>query len=302
MLDVLTRAGCFIAIIVLGYVLRKVNFFKEGDFAVLSKITLKITLPAAFISNFSGKELDFSMLAYTLMALGAGILYMVLGYLMNIGKSKEEKAFGVLNLPGYNIGNFTIPFVQSFLGPVGVITTSLFDAGNAFVCLGGAFGVASSIKGSGKFSIKRVIKALSKSVAFLTCITMMILGLLGITLPDPIIQLADIVGGANAFIAMLMLGVGFKLSGDKSQIGKIVKILSVRYGVALILAIIFYNLPVELEARTALMVLAFSPIGSAVPAFTEELGEDAGLSAAINSISIICSIIFMIAILLIMLP
>lgn len=301
MLDVLTRAGCFIAIIIAGYVLRKVNFFKEGDFAVLSKITLKITLPAAFISNFSGKQLDPTMLAYTLMALGAGILYMILGYVINIGKSREEKAFGVLNLPGYNIGNFTIPFVQSFLGPVGVITTSLFDAGNAFVCLGGAFGVASSIKGTGKFSIKRVVKALSKSVAFLTCITMMILGMLGITLPGPVIELAGIVGGANAFVAMLMLGVGFKLSGDKSQIGTIVKILTVRYGVGLILAIIFYNLPIELEARTALMVLAFSPIGSAVPAFTEEMGGDAGLSAAINSISIICSIIFMVTILVIML-
>ena len=301
MLDVLTRAGCFIAIIIAGYVLRKVNFFKEGDFAVLSKITLKITLPAAFISNFSGKQLDPTMLAYTLMALGAGILYMILGYVINIGKSREEKAFGVLNLPGYNIGNFTIPFVQSFLGPVGVITTSLFDAGNAFVCLGGAFGVASSIKGTGKFSIKRVLKALSKSVAFLTCITMMILGMLGITLPSPVIQLADIVGGANAFIAMLMLGVGFKLSGDKSQIGTIVKILAVRYGVALVLAFVFYNLPIELEARTALMVLAFSPIGSAVPAFTEEMGGDAGLSAALNSISIICSIVFMITILVIML-
>ena len=301
MLDVLTRAGCFIAIILAGYILRRVNFFKEGDFAVLSKITLKITLPAAFISNFSGKQLDPSMLSFTLMALGAGILYMILGYLINIGKSKEEKAFGVLNLPGYNIGNFTIPFVQSFLGPVGVITTSLFDAGNAFVCLGGAFGVASSIKGTGKFSIKRVVKALSKSVAFLTCITMMVLGMLGITLPSPVIQLADIVGGANAFIAMLMLGVGFKLSGDKSQIGTIVKILAVRYGVGLILAIVFYNLPIELEARTALMVLAFSPIGSAVPAFTEEMGSDAGLSAAINSISIICSIVLMIIVLLIML-
>ena len=301
MLDVLTRAGCFIAIIIAGYVLRKVNFFKEGDFAVLSKITLKITLPAAFISNFSGKQLDPTMLAYTFMALGAGILYMVLGYVINIGKSRDEKAFGVLNLPGYNIGNFTIPFVQSFLGPVGVITTSLFDAGNAFVCLGGAFGVASSIKGTGKFSIKRVVKALSKSVAFLTCITMMVLGMLGITLPTPVIELAGIVGGANAFIAMLMLGVGFKLSGDKSQIGTIVKILAVRYGVGLILAIVFYNLPIELEARTALMVLAFSPIGSAVPAFTEEMGGDAGLSAALNSISIICSIVFMVTILVIML-
>ena len=301
MLDVLTRAGCFIAIIIAGYVLRKVNFFKEGDFAVLSKITLKITLPAAFISNFSGKQLDPSMLAFTLMALGAGILYMILGYVINIGKSRDEKAFGVLNLPGYNIGNFTIPFVQSFLGPVGVITTSLFDAGNAFVCLGGAFGVASSIKGTGMFSVKRVVKALSKSVAFLTCITMMVLGMLGITLPGPVIELAGIVGGANAFVAMLMLGVGFKLSGDKSQIGTILKILVVRYGVGLILAIIFYNLPIELEARTALMVLAFSPIGSAVPAFTEEMGGDAGLSAAINSISIICSIIFMVTILVIML-
>lgn len=301
MLDVLTRAGCFIAIILAGYILRKVNFFKEGDFAVLSKITLKITLPAAFISNFSGKELDPSMLSFTLMAFAAGVLYMILGYVINIGKSREEKAFGVLNLPGYNIGNFTIPFVQSFLGPVGVITTSLFDAGNAFICLGGAFGVASSIKGTGKFSIKRVLKALSKSVAFLTCLTMMILGMLGITLPSQIIQLADIVGGANAFIAMLMLGVGFKLSGDKSQIGTIVKILAVRYGVALILAIVFYNLPLELEARTALMVLAFSPIGSAVPAFTEEMGGDAGLSAALNSISIICSIVFMVTILVIML-
>ena len=301
MLDVLTRAGCFIAIIIAGYVLRRVNFFKEGDFAILSKITLKITLPAAFISNFSGKQLDPSMLSFTLMALAAGILYMILGYVIHIGKSKEEKAFGVLNLPGYNIGNFTIPFVQSFLGPVGVITTSLFDAGNAFVCLGGAFGVASSIKGTGKFSIKRVFQALSKSVAFLTCITMMILGMLGITLPSPIIQLAEIVGGANAFIAMLMLGVGFKLSGDKSQIGTIVKILSVRYGVALILAFVFYHLPLELEARTALMVLAFSPIGSAVPAFTEEMGGDAGLSAALNSISIICSIVFMVTILVMML-
>lgn len=301
MIDVLTRAGCFIAIIIAGYVLRKVNFFKEGDFAVLSKITLKITLPAAFISNFSGKQLDPTMLSFTFMALGAGILYMILGYVINIGKSRDEKAFGVLNLPGYNIGNFTIPFVQSFLGPVGVITTSLFDAGNAFVCLGGAFGVASSIKGTGKFSIKRVVKALSKSVAFLTCITMMILGMLGITLPAPVIELAGIVGGANAFVAMLMLGVGFKLSGDKSQIGTIVKILTVRYGVALVLAIIFYNLPIELEARTALMVLAFSPIGSAVPAFTEEMGGDAGLSAALNSISIICSIVFMVTILVIML-
>jgi predicted permease len=130
---------------------------------------------------------------------------------------------------------------------------------------------------------------------------MMILGFLKITLPSPIIQLAEIIGGSNAFLAMLMLGVGFRLTGEKSQIGTVVKILSVRYGIALALSILFYLLPWDAVTRTTLMVLAFAPIGSAVPAFTKEMDGDAGLSAAINSISIICSIIFIVLILLIML-
>ena len=44
MADILTRAGCFIAIILLGMVLRRVGFFKQEDFYVLSKIVVKITL------------------------------------------------------------------------------------------------------------------------------------------------------------------------------------------------------------------------------------------------------------------
>lgn len=63
----------------------------------------------------------------------------------NFDPCREQQAFGILNLSGYNIGNFTMPFVQSFLGPIGVITTSVYDVGNAFVCLGGAFRGATSI-------------------------------------------------------------------------------------------------------------------------------------------------------------
>ena len=101
---------------------------------------------------------------------------------------------------------------------------------------------------------------------------------------------------------MLMIGVGFKLSGDKSQIGTIVKMLSLRYGVAIIMAlVVYYWLPLEFEAKLAIMILAFSPIGSAVPAFTEEMKGDVGLSSALNSISIIISIVFILSILVIML-
>ncbi|MBQ7795784.1 MAG: AEC family transporter, partial [Lachnospiraceae bacterium] len=206
------------------------------------------------------------------------------------------------NMSGYNIGNFTMPFVQSFLGPVGVITTSLFDVGNACVCLGGSYSLASIIKGSGKFSIKTIAKSLSKSAAFDCYILMTVLSLLDISLPAPVVSCASIIGNANAFVAMLMIGVGFKLSGDRKQIGTILKVLGVRYGIAIILAVVcFFLLPFELEMRQALVVLVFGPIASAAPAFTGDLNGDVGLASAINSISIVCSIICIVTILLIML-
>ena len=54
MAEILIKAASFVAIIFMGYLLRKKGFFKEEDFHVLSKIVLKITLPAAIVSNFSG--------------------------------------------------------------------------------------------------------------------------------------------------------------------------------------------------------------------------------------------------------
>ena len=302
MLELLTRAGSFIAVIILGYVLKRIGVFKEEDFHVLSKIVIRITLPAAIVTSFAGKQIDPSLLTIVALGLGGGLIYMALGFVMNLKNSKEQRAFEILNLPGYNIGCFTLPFVQSFLGPVGVITTSLFDTGNAFVCLGGAFGVASMVKDGSGFSVKRIIKALSRSVPFLTYLVMVLLNLIHLEVPAPVLSFAGIIGNANAFLAMFMIGVGFKLGGDRSQIGAIVRILSVRYALATVLALVFYFLlPFALEIRQALVILVFSPIGSAVPPFTAELKGDVGLSSAINSISIICSIVIIVALLGIML-
>ena len=300
--DLLIRAGSFVAIIVLGYLLRKIGVFQEADFSVLSNIVIKVTLPAAIITSFAGKEIDPAMLAIVFLGLGGGVIYILLGILINRRGDKEKKAFEILNLPGYNIGCFTMPFVQSFLGPTGVIVTSLFDTGNAFVCLGGSYGVASMVKDGTGFSMKRIVKALSRSVPFLTYILMVLMNLVRIPVPSPVLSVAQIVGNANAFLAMFMIGVGFKLQGDKSQMGSMIQILSVRYGVAAVLALVFYFcLPFSLEIRQALVILAFSPIGSAVPPFTRELGGDVGLSSAINSIAIIISIVLIVVLLSVML-
>lgn len=302
MLEILIRAGCYVAIIALGYVLRRKGFFGPEAFGVISGIVIKITLPAAIISSSAGKPIDASMLTISLLGLGGGVAYMLLAALVHRKQGKEQRAFGVLNTPGYNIGTFALPFTQSFLGPVGVLTTSLFDVGNSFICLGGAFGVARAVKEGAGFDLKRILTAPLRSIPFLTHLTMVTLNLLALDVPRPVLSMAEIVGNANAFLAMLMIGVGFNLSGEKGQTGAIARVLVVRYSFAAALALAcWFLLPFDMEVRQTLVILAFSPIGSAVPVFTAELNGDVGLSSAINSISILCSIGIIVTLLVVML-
>ncbi|MBQ2786115.1 MAG: AEC family transporter [Oscillospiraceae bacterium] len=302
MAEILIKAGCYIAIILLGIGLRRIGFFEKEDFNVLAKIVIRITLPAAIIVSAAGRQISISLLTITLLGMGGGVIYMVLGYFMNRKGTANQKAFGLLNLSGYNIGNFAMPFTQSFLGPAGVLATGLFDVGNACICLGTAYGIATAVKQGGKLDLRPVGKALIRSVPFLTYVITTLMNLFRIPFPGPVVSLAQIIGNANAFLAMLMIGVGFHLEADKTQLGKVGKMLAVRFSVAAVLAVIYYFiLPFDLITRQTLVILAFSPVSTATPGFTADLGEDVGLSSAINSISIICSIVIIVTLLLIML-
>lgn len=302
MLDILTRAGCFVAIIILGYALRRTGVFGPETFGVISKIVMKITLPAALIASAAGKPIDASMLTIALLGLGGGLIYILAGWLIQLKGTKSEKAFFIQNIPGYNIGTFALPFTQSFLGPVGVLTTSIFDLGNAVICFGASFSIARAVKEGGKADFRRILKSAVASLPFLTHVMMVILNLNSLTLPKPILTLAEILGGGNACLAMLMIGVGMNISADRSKIGTMVKILVTRFGIAAILALAYYYLlPFSLEIRQTLVILAFSPIGSTVPIFTAELGEDVGLSSTINTLAIAISIVIIVTLLTVML-
>lgn len=299
---VLNRAGCFVAIILLGIILRAVGVFKDDDFRVLSLITLKITLPAAVVVNFSQMQLSTDMLLICLLGLGCGLVYILMALILNINTNRSQRAFDVLNLSGYNIGLFAMPFIQSFMGSAGAVVTSLFDTGNAVICLGGSYGIASGIKEGKGFSVAQVLKALVTSIPFMAYLTMIVLSLLNVQLPAVVVSFADVIKGANTFLAMLMIGVGFRLKISWKNLGQILKIVLVRYAVAAGLAAIFYFLlPFDLIVRQTLVLLAFSPIGAAAPAFTGQMKSDVGLSSAVNSICIICSIVIMTALLSVML-
>ena len=109
---ILMKAASFIAVIILGYGLRKAGFFKEEDFYVLSKIVLKITLPASIIANFSQAEIQPAMLLLCLVGFAGGVLYMSLGWILG-GKDRDEKAFHILNMPLENVKELSASILEA---------------------------------------------------------------------------------------------------------------------------------------------------------------------------------------------
>ena len=297
---VLARAGCFAAIILLGILLRHAGFFKREDFHLLSRIVINITLPAAIITNFSGCELEYSLLLVSLAGFLFGVILMISAWLMNRRRTAPDRAFAVLNSSGVNVSNFVLPFVQGFLGPAGVMAVSLFDVGNAVICLGGAYSIAEMIgTGKNRFSPSPVLRSLVKSVPLVTYITMCLLSAFRFTLPGPFVDLAGIVGSANPFLAMLMLGVGFHFS--TSRIPEVLRILLPRFIIGIAFGILCWLfLPVPALYRQALIIPFLGPVSSAVPAYTARMKGDYELSSAINSFSILVSIILIVAVLFFM--
>ncbi len=307
MSQILIQSGCFICVILMGSFLRKIGFFQESDFRLLANIALKVTLPASIICNFNGREISAAMLGFSVLGFALGVLYIMLAGLTHIHADREKRAFAVLNCSGYNIGSFTMPFAQGFLGATGGVVTSLFDVGNAFISLGVCYSIASLIKGNdGRLSpaavVTSILGKLVRSVPFDVYLIMSALSLLRITLPSPMISFAQVIANANAFVAMLAIGVGLKLSGDISQIRSLGRMLILRYTVALMVSLFcFFLLPLPLIYRQTLAIIVFSPVTSAALPFTAELKGDTGLSSAMNSISIIISIVCMIAVILLVL-
>ena len=121
MQEILIKAACYIAIILLGMGLRRIGFFKQEDFSVLSKIVIKITLPASVLANTAGMEIAPGLLALVGLGCGCALLQMGTAWVLNRKKGRDQLAFEMLNLPGYNIGVFAMPFVGGFLGSTGVL-------------------------------------------------------------------------------------------------------------------------------------------------------------------------------------
>ena len=115
-----------------------------------------------------------------------------------------------------------------------------------------------------------------------------------IKLPYSVIAFTDIVGAANPFLAMVMIGIGFEFHTDRNKLLRIGGILLNRYLVAIVLAWLFYHYaPFDAEIRKLLALIAFAPVSAVCAIFTAKCKGDVAMSCTVNSLTVILSVIFM---------
>ena len=290
--EIAAKAASLILIIVIGYVIKRIGWVSAADFPKFSKIVLRITLPCALITSFNTFDITSNLLFLTAIGLLANLILQITGYLVNQRKGGIAQAFGIINIGSYNVGAFAMPYIAGLMGPQSIIFASLFDVGNSFGAAGIGYGWSRSVADEKqKTTLGGFLKLMFLSPLFDTYLILLLMRLLGLQLPDEVITFTSTVGGANTFLAMLMIGIGLELGLDAHRFKLAFKYLAIRYGFSLIFSILtVLFLPVSMVVKTILCMLFFSPIASMATGFTDEAGGDVETSAFMNSVSILIGI------------
>ena len=297
MLVVLSKALAFVLIILIGYICKRRGFFSPTDYQLVSKIVLNITLPCAVISSFAHFEMDYSLIAAVFLGLCGNLLMLFVALMLTRGDTPATKIFYIFSLAGYNVGCFTLPFAQAFLTPFAVVGLCMFDVGNSIMCTGMTYALTASCIGyadgrKDRFSMKSIAEKLLHSAPFVVYISMLLLALAGVKFPQSVFTFTDIVGAANPFLSMLMIGMMFEIKLDRQAMGYVKELFSVRYLISLVCAGAFiYFAPIKQEVNYVIALAFMAPCTIIGPIFVEKLGGNVQLASLFNSMTIITSVI-----------
>lgn len=292
MSNVLTQTIVYVILLFAGYGFKRAGIFKVEDTDFLKKVILYLTMPAMAVSGLKDLELQPAFLWCFLVGFGTSTILMLVGMAATRKKSPEEKVMYLFNINTYNIGNFAIPFLTGLLSTDGFAALCLFDIGVAIYLYGIDYSLAEAVKGGkSRFSVKFLLKKIFTSPITDMYLLMILLAALHLRLPEPILKLASVMGNANAFLAMLSIGILFELKLDRKNLWDMVKFFALRYGTILVIMVgVILFIPFSPDIRQAICVLLAAPVASIAPLLTQNAGGDGAKAAQINSVSILLGI------------
>ena len=255
MAEIMIKAAGFVFVIIIAFILKQVHVLEKRDGLTIATIIMNVTLPCALLTNASGITIDQSMLILLLIGLASNIIMLFISFILSRKEENILKGYYMINCSGYNIGNFVMPFVQSFFPGMGVAYLCMFDVGNSIMCLGGSYALAGSVASSNqKLTPKTVIKKLFSSIPF------------------------DV-------------GLLLEVKINPSEMKIVLKTLLIRvlFG-AILMSIVYFIVPIPMLAKKIVVLAMAAPITTVSAVFSKNIGYHRDAPAISSSLSIIISI------------
>lgn len=301
MRDILLQAIGFCFVIFLGYLMKRIGLLSKADGGTLSVIIVNITLPATVIVSLASVDVSGTLFFLLIMGIILNILVILIGGRVSKKQAILERKFQMYSMSGYNIGNFSLPFIQGFY-PLAVPFLLMFDIGNSVMLTGGSTLLIDKVVGSKEeITFKRIVLSLFKSAPFTAYMGMLLLRIIQVGLPLELISILEMIAKANGFLSMFMIGLYFELRLPKKAMRLVKEALVWRYLCGVAFALLFaFVLPLDPLLRIVLVVLSVAPM----PTFSVINSVKAGMPEETvgftSSASILISLILMTVIMMLM--
>lgn len=282
-------------IIVLGYVFKKVGFIKETDGEAISRVIFNLTLPSLVISTFSTMKIETTLLLVPAISAVYGLVMAAVALVAFRKEANKDKGMMSMLLPGFNIGLFAYPLVESIWGQEGLKYFGMFDMGNSVIVFGVCYIIASIYSSeNGKVDYKAILKRVASSIPFMSYIVTLTVNLSGLHYPALMLDVTKVLSRANLPLSLLLLGVYLSFSFEREYWVRMIKVLALRYGVGILVGLLLYwVLPFEPLFRYTMLLGFTLPISMSVIPYSVQFDYDRRFVGTANNITIVTSFILM---------
>lgn len=263
-------------IIALGYFSKKTGLLFEKDGDAITRLIFNFTLPAIVISSFSTMKFDSSLLLFPVICILFGLFTACFGLVAFRKETLKNRGMFSMLMPGFNIGLFAYPIVESALGKRGLQYIAMFDMGNAFIVFILTYIIAGSFsQNEKKADMKSIYKKIFTSIPLLTYIITLALNITGRHYPTVVIDISDILSKANKPLALFVLGLFLNFAFDSHHWKSIIKILFFRYSLgALVGFSLYFLLPFNHVFTLCIIIGVLLPTAFTVIPYSVEFNYD----------------------------
>jgi predicted permease len=298
MLTIILNSLAFLLTILFAFGLKQLKILKQADGQIVSKIVIWVTLPATIIVGVNAFKLTGMVFVLMGMGIVCNLLLIGTGWLLGSRVDKvalPDCALYMFNTGGYNIGNFTIPFVTSFF-PTAVPFCAMLDMGNSFMVSGATQAIVETAYNQKRqgFDLRDVLRVLLKSPPFDVYIVMFLMAVFHVAFPANILVPVHFLASANSFLSLFMIGLFMEIELKSDNIALIGKLLLTRYAGAAILAlVVYFILPLPHFVKVVVLLILFCPISFLTTIQATQFGVDEGKAGLAGSLSMFISLILM---------